>query len=94
MQVKIFPEQFELILQNGDFNIIHKSENLMEATKTFDNGTICIRMKRENSHYSLHDRHRWRVSFHFERGIRPQRYFDSKKVHDFAKNYITPYAVG
>ena len=94
MQVKIFPEQLELMLQNGDFNIIHQSKNLIEATKTFDNGIVRMRMKRENQQYSLKESYHWHVGFHFERGIRPQRYFDSKKVHNFAENYVTPYVLG
>ena len=91
MQVKLKPENLEPMLQSGNFEISQRFENQIEAFKSFDYGRIHLRMKREKSRYLLKEKYHWVVNFHFEIGLRPQRFFDSQKVHEFAKKYIRPY---
>lgn len=92
MQIKLAPENVEQMLNSGQFKISQRSENQIEATKPFDYGKIHMRLKREKSNYLLQERYHWLANIHFERGLRPQRFFDSKKVHEFAEKYVTPYA--
>ena len=92
MQVKLSPENVELMLQSGEFEVTQRSENQIEAKKPFHYGRIHMRLKREKSRYTLQDRYHWVANIHFERGLRPQRFFDTKKVHEFAEKYVIPYA--
>jgi len=92
VQVKLKPENLEPMLQSGKFEISQRSENQIEAFKPHDYGKIHMRLKREKSRYSIQERYHWIANFHFERGLRPQRFFDSKKVHTFAEKYVIPFA--
>jgi hypothetical protein len=92
MQIKLAPENVEPMLNSGQFKISQRSENQIEATKPFDYGKIHMRLKREKSNYLLQERYHWLANIHFERGLRPQRFFDSKKVYEFAEKYVIPYA--
>ena len=79
------------MLQNGEFEISQKSENLIEAFKSFDHGKIHLRMKRKKSRYLLQENYSWVAAFHLEIGVRPKRFFDTPKIHEFAEKYIIPY---
>lgn len=92
MQIKLPPENVDLMLNEGGFEISCRSENQIEATKSYDYGKVHMILKREKSRYLLQERFHWLANFHFERGLRPQRFFDSKNVIDFAEKYVTPYA--
>lgn len=92
MQIKLAPENVESMLKSGEFEISQRSENQIEATKSIDYGRIHMRLKRERSQYLLQEHYHWLANIHFERGLRPQRFFDSKKVHEFAEKYVIPYA--
>ena len=91
MQVRLSPEKVKPMLQNGEFEISQKSENQIEAFKAFDHGKIHLRMKREKSRYRLQENYRWVAAFHLEKGLRPKRFFDTSKIHEFAEKYIIPY---
>lgn len=92
MQLRLSPENVEPMLQKGEFEISQKSENQIEAFKPFDYGRIHMRLKREKAGYFLRDNYHWVAAFHLEIGLRPKRFFDSAKVHEFAEKYIIPYA--
>lgn len=92
MQIKLASESVEKMLKRGEFEISYRSENRIEATKPLDYGRIYVRLKREASRYLIQERYHWLANIHWERGLRPQRFFDSKKVHEFAEKYIMPYA--
>jgi hypothetical protein len=91
MQLRLSPENVEPMLQQGKFEISQKSENQIEAFKPFDYGKIHLRMKRKKAGYLLKDSYHWVAAFHLEIGLRPKRFFDSPKVHEFAKKYVIPY---
>jgi hypothetical protein len=92
VQVKLSPKNVEPMIKSGKFEITQRSENQIEAEKSFDYGRIHMILKREKSRYTLTDRYHWVANVHFEKGLRPQRFFDSKKVHEFAEKYVIPYA--
>lgn len=92
MQTKISPENVEKMLQKGKFEVSYRTANQIEAKKPFGYGRIHMRLKREKSRYSMQERYYWLASFHFEKGLRPERFFDSENVSDFAENYVLPYA--
>ena len=91
MQKRLSAESIESMLGDGHFEISARSEEMIEAFKDFDNGKIHLRIKRENSKYSLEDRFFWVANFHYEHGIRPSRIFESYTVQDFAEKYVAPY---
>ena len=91
LQIKLSTEAVEPILEKGDFQVSARSENMIEAFKTIDSGKIHMRLKRENSKYSLKDRFYWVANFHYEHGIRPARIFESDIIRDFAEKYIIPH---
>jgi hypothetical protein len=92
MQLKLLPENVEPLLKKGKFKVTQKSENQIEAFKPFDHGRIHLRMKRVKTPYLLEDNYWWAATFHLEIGLRPKRFFDSPKVHEFAEKYIVPYS--
>jgi hypothetical protein len=92
MQIRLAPENLESMLSSGQFDISQRSENQIEATKPVGYGKINMRLKRERSQYLLQEHYHWLANIHFERGLRPQRFFDSKKVHEFAEKFVIPYA--
>lgn len=92
MQIRLTPENVESMLKGGEFEISQRSENQIEATKPLNYGRIHMRLKREKSRYTLEDRDHWLVNIHLERGLRPQRFFDSKQVHEFAEKYVLPHS--
>jgi len=91
LQMRLPIEAVKPMLEEGDFQVYTLSENMIEAFKSYDNGKIHMRMKRENSKYSLEDHFFWVANFHFEHGIRPARIFESDLVRDFAEKYVIPY---
>jgi hypothetical protein len=92
MQIKLNPEKVDLMLSNGSFDILFKSENQIEAIKPYDFGKIHMRLKREKTRYSLKENYYWVANIHYELGVRPNRYFESQKVQDFVKNFVQPYS--
>ena len=92
VQFKLPPENVEKMLDNGKFEVYQRSENQIAATKPLDFGKIKLRLKREQSRYSIEMHHHWLVNVHYEYGVRPQRDFDSKKVKEFSNNFVKPYA--
>ncbi len=93
MQVKLDPDKVNMMLNNGSFDILFKSENQIEAIKSYDYGKIHMRLKREKSRYMLKDKYWWIVNIQYELGVRPKRYFKSEKVQEFVKNFVQPYSV-
>jgi hypothetical protein len=81
------------MLQNGKFKVSYRSENQIEAFKAFNHGRIHLRIRREKARYFIRQKYHWIANFHFEIGLRPKRYFDSPKVHEFSERYVTPYAI-
>ena len=91
LQMRLPIEAIDSMLNAGDFKVSWHSENMMEAFKAFNNGKIHMKLKRENSKYSLKDRFYWVANFHYEHGIRPARTFESDLIRDFAEKYIIPH---
>lgn len=89
--MKLPIEAIDPMLGAGHFKVSARSENMIVAVKSFDGGKIHMRLKRENSKYSLQDHYYWVANFHYEYGIRPARIFESDTVRNFAKKYVTPY---
>ena len=92
IQFKLQPEKVTEMLDKGKFKISQRSENQIGATKPLDYGRINVRLKREESKYTIKMHHHWLANIHYEHGLRPQRDFDSKKVQQFAERYLKPYA--
>jgi hypothetical protein len=91
MQIKMASENVEPMLKSGEFEISYRSESQIVATKPIDYGRIHMRLKLQSPRYSLQERHYWLANIHFERGLRPQRIFDSNKIKEFVDQYIRPY---
>ena len=91
MQIKLPPKNIEKMLKNAKCEISYRSKNLIVTKKTFDYGRIYIRLKRQTVNYVLKERYYWLANIHFERGTRPQRFFDSNKVIEFVQKYVKPY---
>ena len=90
MQVKVSSEAIESILENAECQISQRSEKQVVALKHMNYGNIRIRFKRKALPYLLEKRNYWLADIHFEKGLRPQRYFDSQEVKDFVKEYVKP----
>jgi len=88
LQMRLPIEAVEPMLEKGDYNVSARSENMIEAFKDFDDGKIHMKLKLENSKYSLEDHFYWVANFHYQYGIRPARIFESDIVRDFAEKYL------
>lgn len=92
MQFKLSSENVQKMLDNGKFEISQQSKGQIVVTKNLDYGRIQMRLKREESRYTIKTHHHWLANIHYEQGLRPQRDFDSKEVQKFAEEYVKPYA--
>jgi hypothetical protein len=91
MQIKLNPENVDLMLTEGSFDILYRSENQVEAAKPINYGRIHMVLRRLNAPYRLNDNYYWIANFHFEKGLRPQRFFNSHEVQEFAEKYLLSY---
>jgi len=57
--MKLPIEAIDPMLGAGHFKVSARSENMIVAVKSFDDGKIHMRLKRENSKYSLQDHYYW-----------------------------------
>lgn len=91
MQVRIPPGSVKALLSNAGCKILRESEKQIAAVKPTNIGRVVIRVKRQSAPYALEERHYWLADIHFERGILPTPFFDSKEVRDFVKRYVEPF---
>jgi hypothetical protein len=90
MQFKIHPMHVKTIIEDSGSSVSSKSERYVFAGKPTNNGVLRIRMKQPRDPYNA--QHYWLCTVHFERGLRPNRYFNSAEVKKFAEQYIQPYS--
>lgn len=85
-------ENVEMMLKNSEYEIFQESKQQIVATKPFNYGRIHIRLKRKSPPYLLKERYYWLADIHFEKGLRPQKIFDSNEIRQFVDKHIRPYA--
>lgn len=90
MQVRIPSGSVKALLSNAGCKILRESEKQIAAVKPINDGRVVIRVKRQSARYALEERYYWLADIHFERGIRPTPFFDSREVRDFIKLYVEP----
>lgn len=89
MQFKIPPKCVETIIEESESEVYARGEGYVYAVKPVNYGQLRIRIKQPSSPYSA--RQYWLCTIHFEKGLRPNRFFDSTEVNEFAEQYIKPY---
>jgi hypothetical protein len=77
------------IIEDSRSSIYARGEKYVFAVKPINNGILRIRIKQPRDPYRA--QHYWFCTIHFERGLRPNKYFDAAEVKEFAEQYIQPY---
>jgi hypothetical protein len=89
MQFKILPKHVETIIEAMESKVYARGEGYIHAVKPVNYGQLRIRIKQPSSPYSA--QLYWLCTIHFEKGLRPNRFFDCTEVNEFAEQYIRPY---
>ncbi len=89
MQFKVMPSQVEKIISESGSTAYARGEGYIFAVKPVNDGHLRIRIKQPNEPYNA--QYYWLCCIHFEKGLRPLRFFDSEEVKQFAEKYVQPY---
>ena len=89
MRLKVVPNLIDEILENAGCEVTAKGERLISAVKPMNYGRLRIRLRRPNRPYEA--AYYWYCDVHFEHGLGPNRYFDSKEVRVFLDTYVKPF---
>jgi len=83
------PSKAEKIVTESGSTLYTQGEGYVFAVKPVNDGQLRIRIKQPSDPYNA--KIYWLCNIHFEKGLPPNRYFDSDEVKQFAEKYVQPY---
>jgi hypothetical protein len=89
MQFKVKPSKAETIITESGSTMYARGEGYIFAVKPVNGGLLRIRIRQPSEPYNA--QHYWLCSVHFEKGLRPNRFYDSSEVIEFTEQYVRPY---